>query len=109
MSFVYGALGDNVSRRLALLLPCIGQLVAMSIYIYAGSLIQSPIEILLVAQLSSGVFGGWITSNLAAYSYISEVSEAGARTSRISVGEGVEAVSAAIAMLASGILLDAYS
>ena len=109
LSFFYGSLGDHVSRRMALLLPCLGQALAMLNYVMCSIYLDSHVGFILIGQTITGIFGGWITCLLACYSYISEMSTSSRRTLRISVGEGIESVSLAGAMFVSGILLDSTS
>ncbi len=106
MSFFYGAISDHFSRRVALALPCFGQLLSVANYIFNALYMDSHVGYILIGQAISGLFGGWITCLLASYSLISEMSTKSNRTFRISIGEGCESVSIALAFFVSGVILD---
>ena len=73
VSFVYGALSDRVSRKLALLLPSIGHLIGAVMLLLNVSNLNWPIAALVVGPLIAGLGGGWVTFLLAGFSYLSEV------------------------------------
>lgn len=106
LCFFYGSLGDHFSRRVALALPCLGQLIATLVFLIVAYHSALHVAWISFGLLLLGLFGGWITLLLASYSYISEVSTAQNRTFRISIGEGMESLSMAMSLTISGIILD---
>jgi MFS family permease len=105
-SFFYGSLSDRFSRKTALVLPLIGQMITLAIYFVNALVFSLPIGCLLIGPVISGLFGGWITCNIAAYSYLSEVSTPENRAVRIALGESMSAISISIGFFASGVTLD---
>ena len=106
VSFLYGSLSDNVSRRLTLALPAVGQMLSTTNFVVTSVYLESHVGYTLIGQLISGLFGGWITCCLAAFSYLSEVTTVASRTTRTSIAEGVISYSIATSFFLSGIILD---
>ena len=106
LSFLYGSLSDHYSRKLALVLPSLGQALSMANYVLNSVYMEWHVGYLLVGQLISGLFGSWITCLLGAFSYLSEISTTEKRTVRISVAEGVLSLSIAISFILSGVILE---
>ncbi len=106
LSFFYGSLSDHFSRKLGLVLPLIGQSMAVANYIINAVYLEMHVGYILIGQVISGCFGGWITFLLSVFSYLSEVTSKSARTSRIAIVEAVISLSIAISYFISGIVLD---
>lgn len=105
-TFVCGAIGDHFSRRLALAMPLIGQILAYVNLILLSVYMDSHVSLILVSMITNGIFGGTIAMRTGVFSMIGEVSSPETRTKRISIGQGVEALSHALAYAVSGIILD---
>ena len=105
-SFFYGNFSDRYSRKTALVLPLVGQMITLAIYFINALVFTLPIGCILIGPLISGMFGGWITCNIAAYSYLSEVSTPENRAVRIGIGESMSALSISIGFFTSGVTLD---
>ena len=106
VSFLYGFLSDHVSRKIALILPIIGQVLCMSNYIIQSVYIDAHIGFLLIGRVISGVFGGWISCCLASFSFISQITSPDNRTVRISIAEGCISFAIALSVFISGMLLN---
>ena len=106
LSFFYGSLSDHFSRRLGLALPLFGQTLSVLNYIISSVYMKSHVGYILIGQIISGCFGGWITFLLSVFSYLSEITSKTARTSRIAVVEAVISLSIALSYFLSGIVLD---
>lgn len=107
--FFYGSVSDNVSRKLALLLPAIGQLLSCTSHLIQAIYMDLPLIGMLIGPCISGSCGGWISSNLAAFSYLGDVTSERKRTFRISIGEGMINFGVCAALLIYGVLLDKTS
>ena len=53
LSFLYGSLSDNFSRKLALTLPCLGQTISIFGYLLNSVFIDSHVAYLLIGQTIS--------------------------------------------------------
>lgn len=106
VSIFYGALSDNVSRKMALLLPMIGQVISASNYLVCVIFFDIPVGVILLGPLCSGLFGGWVVCCMAAFSLISDITPTHSRTSRIAIAESMISLSIALSLFAGGALLD---
>lgn len=106
LSFIYGNVSDHFSRRMALILPIVGQALTCINYILCSIYIKSNVAYIIIGHLISGFFGGWITLLLSTFSYLSEITSKSTRTARISVVEAVISFSLALSYFISGLILD---
>lgn len=109
IAFYYGALSDRVSRKLALLLPAVGQVLSSINYLVNAAVFDLPVGYILIGPLISGLFGGWITCVMASFSYLSDISQQEWRTVRIAIGESMISASIAISYFSGGVILDKTS
>ena len=106
LALLYGSFSDNVSRRAAIALPCIGQMISGLTFIVNAYYIDSYVGYTLFGQIISGFTGGWIACFMAIFSYLGEATSADKRTQRVMIAEGVAAIGIAGSLIASGYLLD---
>ncbi len=106
LTFCCGAIGDTFSRRVALALPCLGEVIGCVFFIFNAVYMDAPVAYLLSSRLASTVFGGGIGLRTGVFSLIGEVSSTENRTFRISMAQGIEALSITISYFMSGIILD---
>ena len=106
VSFFYGSLSDHFSRKLTLIVPIIGQLIAISNWIANSMYPEAPLGYLLIGPLVSGCFGGWVTLLVGCMSYLSDVTTTENRTARIAVAECFIALPIALSFFVSGIYLE---
>lgn len=106
LALLYGSFSDNVSRRAAIALPCIGQALCGINFILNSYYMESAVVYTLIGQLISGFTGGWIACFMALFSYLGEATSEDSRSFRVMVAEGVAAVGSAGALITSGVLLD---
>ncbi len=105
-TFLCGAVGDHYSRRLALALPCVGQILSFINLMFLSIYMNSHVSLILISMISNGIFGGTIAARTGVFSMIGEVSSTENRTFRISIAQGVEALSTALAYFISGFIAD---
>ncbi len=106
VALFYGTISDSWSRKVSLILPVIGQSLSVITYIINVHFKDSHVGYILIGRLVSGLFGGWVTILMAVSSYLSAFTTEKTRTSRIAIMEGICSLTAAIAGLMSGIILD---
>ena len=101
---VMGSWGDAFGRRLPLLLPSIGGLLATAVYLALVNIPTMGVAWLCVASLVSGIFGGYTGVVAASFAYISEVVEPASRSRRVSLAEGCIFLAATIGPFLSAAL-----
>nr|CAH0103279.1 unnamed protein product [Daphnia galeata] len=110
---IYGSLIENVpsiilvlflgpwsernGRKLPMIIPLIGHICSVSMYILNYYFTSWPAEYILFASLPCGLFGGTATLLMALNSYIADITTTQSRTSRISIMYGCMAISYPIA------------
>lgn len=104
--FIYGSISDQISRKLPIALPLIGNILIFIIRIFAAAYIRSSGGFMLLASLIEGLSGGVSTLYMAVMSYLSDVSSVKSRTFRISIAYGVGNVGWVIASSLSGIVFE---
>lgn len=85
--FFYGSLCDHVNRKLVMLLPIVGALIGTFSNFVQAAHGQVPVGYLFLGTIASSLSGGWLTCNMASFSYLSDVTSGKNRTSRIVVAE----------------------
>ncbi len=105
-SFCYGSLSDKYGRRLALVLPITGQIISSIIYFLNSVFEHTSVATLLAGPLISGLFGGWTTVNIGAFSLLGDTSSPQQRTTRMSLAESGIYMSSALGQGLSGLILD---
>ena len=106
VAFFYGSLSDHFSRKITLIIPIIGQIIAISNWIINSLYPDAPIAYILIGPLVSGCFGGWVTLLVGCMSYLSDVSSEKTRTARIAVAECTIALPISLSLFVSGIFLE---
>ena len=101
-----GSWGDRISRKLPLVLPIIGHLIGSVIFIILSFYMQSPLWILLLPNIATGIFGGVTVSILGVFSYVSASTDAASRTYRLSILQAMMALGACVALGGGGAFLD---
>ena len=109
VAFFYGSLSDHFSRKLTLVVPIIGQSVAISNWIINSMYPDAPMVYILIGPLVSGCFGGWVTLLVGCMSYLSDISSDADRTARIAIAECTISLPIALSFFVSGIYLEKTS
>ena len=99
-----GSWGDAFGRRLPLLLPSIGGLLATAVYLALVNVPAMGVAWLCAASLVSGIFGGYTGVVAASFAYISEVVDPASRSRRVSLAEGCIFLAATIGPFLSAAL-----
>ena len=108
-SLFYGNLSDHVSRKMALLLPLVGMVIANGVYVVNAMFIELPIWTILLGSVGSGLFGGWIGCSLTVYSYLSNITDSASRTMRMATAECLTVIGSATGHVLGGHILDRTS
>ena len=109
LSLIYGSVSDNVSRKVALLLPAIGQTLSAVNYVINSYWMQLPTYFIMIGPFVSGVFGGWVSCGMATFSYISDITTVNDRYLRIGIAESVILLSKSLGSFVGGKYLDSTS
>ena len=104
--FVYGSVSDQISRKIPIALPILGNILVYIIHIFAAKYIRSSGGYMLLASLITGISGGVSTMFMAVMSYLSDVSSVKSRTLRISMAYGVMNAAQVIASSLSGVVFE---
>ena len=104
--FPYGLLSDDVSRRAAIALPCLGHAVAGLNLLLCAIFMDSHVGYTLISPIAGGLTGCWVSFYMASYSYLAVATTRRSRTFRISIAQGVASVGYCVGYLGGGPLLD---
>ena len=97
---IYGSLGDKIGRRMLFILPCIGSILSVTIYM-AIIWFDLPIWVVLFASIEY-FFGGFGVLFTGAFSYISDTTSPKHRALRMTIIDAVSIGNGAIANLFVG-------
>lgn len=106
MAFLYGSLSDHFSRRLAIMLPFVGQIITLGNIMLNSIFLNWHVRYMLVGIVFAGFSGGWVTVFLASFSYLGAVTTDEERTKRVLISEGIAGFSGVVPTLVSGLILD---
>ncbi|KAG8234631.1 hypothetical protein J437_LFUL014207 [Ladona fulva] len=104
-----GSWGDTYGRKLPLVLPSLGTAVGTIVFVSASVFGTTTLPWLLIGSALSGISGGFVGCVMAVTSYISEVSNREARTSRVSLLEISFSLAAAIGPTSAAYLSNAVN
>ena len=106
-SLFIGSWGDRVSRKLALIVPCCGALIASLAYtvftIHNGPF---PIPLLFIPLVAMGVTGGVIICLMGCFSYLSAITEETNRTVRLGILSAMVPLAGVLSNTLGGLFLD---
>lgn len=105
-TIIYGSLSDRYSRKLPLILPSLGQFISTALYLINSVYIKAPIGLMLVGPIFSALAGGTTSLLMAAFSYLSEVTDPKMRTVRSAIIYGGDSLARVIGYLCGGVMLD---
>jgi len=102
-----GALSDTYDRKLPLIFPNIGMILASVVYILLSVYESFPISLIILASFLSGIFGGFVSCIMAVMSYISSISSQESRSMRVALLEAMTFVGGTIGPFIGGAILTA--
>ena len=105
-SLIFGSWSDKVGRKLFLVLPSVGGTLLYVNHMLNSAFMSLDVNFLLIGVFISGLFGGFATTLLGVFSYISDITDKSERTLRIAVLESMIFLGATIGHLISGVLVD---
>lgn len=100
-----GPFGDAYSRKIVLILPLIGNIAAIFIFLIISAFDSIPVTYLLIGVVLDGCCGGHIVMMMALYSYVTHVTDLKYRTIRFGILESMIFLSITIGMLVAGMML----
>ena len=103
-----GTWSDKHGRKLLLIMPIAGQLIACISYAINYALLTSLPWQLLFLELGNDLCGTYVAYYLAIYSYITDITLQSQRTFRLAVVDGLDYVSTSIGTLTAAPLFLAY-
>lgn len=103
-----GAWSDRVGRKLPIMLPCVGSVLASCLYILSGVNKDSLVFVLAGATVN-GIFGKSAVIAMAVHSYVSDVSDKETRTRRLGRLLAMNFFGLFAGSLIAGVLLDTVS
>ena len=104
-----GPWGDRVGRKIPVIFPLIGQILAGISNTLNAHYINAPLAYILIGNFLNGLFGGYIAALMANYSYIAHVSTFQTKTVKIGILEAMIFLSGTIGTAVSGVMLDGTS
>ncbi|XP_014778616.1 proton-coupled folate transporter [Octopus bimaculoides] len=100
-----GPFGDAFSRKIVLILPIIGNITAIFVFLIISAFDNIPVIYLLIGVVLNGCCGGHIVMMMALYSYIVHITDLKYRTIRLGILESMVFLSTTIGMLVAGMML----
>jgi ABC-type phosphate/phosphonate transport system permease subunit len=100
-----GSWGDYFGRKLPLIIPSVGQLLATIIYLLMSEMPSIPVYCFCIASAIAGMFGGPTSCMSASYSFISSVTDSTTRTTRMSILQAMPYIAGAVTPFIAGALL----
>ena len=105
-SLIFGSWSDKVGRKVILILPSVGSILLYINYILNAVYLSLDVNFLLVGVCISALFGGFATTLLGVFSYISDITDKSQRTLRVAVLESMIFLGGTVGNLIGGVLVD---
>ena len=105
-SLIFGSWSDKVGRKLILVLPSVGGALLYVSHILNSVFMSLNVNVIIIGVFISGLFGGYATTLLGVFSYMSDITDKVQRTSRIAVLESMIFLGATAGNLLGGVLVD---
>ena len=104
-----GAWSDIVGRKLPIMLPCLGTILAVLMYMVSLQYVIPPLWMILVGTAINGAFGKSAVISMALHSYAADISDKDSRTQKLGKLLSMNFFGYFIGSLISGALLDAFT
>ena len=104
-SLILGSWSDRVGRKVILILPSVGGVIAYINYMINAAFFSLNVDFLLIGVCISGFFGGFATTLLGVFSYISDITDKSQRTVRVAVLESMIFLGGSVGNLIGGVLV----
>ena len=105
-SLILGSWSDKVGRKVILILPSVGSVLLYVNYVLNVAFFSLDVNYLLIGVCISGFFGGFATTLLGVFSYISDITDKSQRTMRVAVLESMIFMGGTVGNLIGGVLVE---
>ena len=105
-SLILGSWSDKVGRKTVLILPSIGSVLLFTNYILNVAYFSLDVNYILIGVCISGFFGGFATTLLGVFSYISDITDKSQRTVRVAILESMIFLGGTVGNLIGGVLVE---
>ena len=105
-SLILGSWSDKVGRKIVLILPSVGSVLLYINYMLNLGYFSLDVNFILIGVCISGFFGGFTTTLLGVFSYISDISDKSQRTLRVAILESMIFLGGTVGNLVGGALVE---
>lgn len=105
-SLILGSWSDKVGRKIVLILPSVGNVLLYINYMLNVGFFSLDVNYILIGVCISGFFGGFATTLLGVFSYISDITDKSQRTMRVAVLESMTFMGGTVGNLIGGVLVE---
>ena len=105
-SLILGSWSDRVGRKTVLILPSVGSVLLYIDYMLNAGYFSLDVNFILIGVCISGFFGGFATTLLGVFSYISDISDKSQRTVRVAILESMIFLGGTVGNLIGGVLVE---
>lgn len=105
-SLILGSWSDKVGRKTVLILPSVGSVLLYINYMLNVGYFSLDVNYILIGVCISGFFGGFATTLLAVFSYISDITDKSQRTLRVAILESMIFLGGTVGNLIGGVLVE---
>ncbi|XP_071081154.1 lysosomal proton-coupled steroid conjugate and bile acid symporter SLC46A3-like [Haliotis cracherodii] len=104
--FFLGPWGDKVGRKLPVLLPCSGAMLASITYLIMSVFPSIKKEYMYIGFAVNGLSGAFSALLMSVYSYVTHIADATNKTVRVGILESMTFFAATVGVFVSGVMLD---
>ena len=105
-SLILGSWSDRVGRKTVLILPSVGSVLLYINYMLNVKFFSLDVNFILIGVCISGFFGGFVTTLLGVFSYISDITDKSQRTLRVAILESMIFLGGTVGNLIGGVLVE---
>ena len=105
-SLILGSWSDRVGRKTVLILPSVGSVLLYINYMLNVKFFSLDVNFILIGVCISGFFGGFATTLLGVFSYISDITDKSQRTLRVAILESMIFLGGTVGNLIGGVLVE---